>query len=286
MLRRPSKLLGIPEYSAAVSQIGSVAGAFLLGAREGRWDFTMKNADSNEPGSSISAIGPDAKPDTARWRHLAGVYEADADTIRLYVDGERVAETAFDAPWQATGPLTVGRAQVHGRRGNFWCGAVADLAVYDRALGDEQVAQAAARSRPRSAPPLPPAVPREVSVLDGVYVYDMTPTESKMLEQLFGDEAKPAGFPGDASVVQRFSGGLWQQYYLIDGNPYLVKGNPEGDGGTATVNGDVLTLDNQAGAVDYRWKLEDGVLSLKLLTPVNDPVVRFVMEHDYRKVTE
>ena len=87
-------------------------------------------------------------------------------------------------------------------------------------------------------------------------------------------------------MVQRFTAGLWQQYFIVDGKPYLVNGSPEGDGGAATVKGEVLTLRNGAGASDYRWKLGNDVLSLKLVTPAQDPVVGFVMEHDYERIKE
>ena len=285
-LRDNPGLLGDPEYAAAVSQIGSVAGAFLLGVREGSWDFTMKREDSNEPGSSISVPGPPAKADGRTWVHIAGVHDAESQEIRLYLDGAPIGEVPFDEPWSAEGPLTIGRALVHSSSGNFWTGAIGDVRVYQAALDEKAVVEAMAVDKPSKPPPPAPPVSQAVRALDGVYVYDMTPAESQKLEDLFGSEAAAAGFPGRASVVQRFSAGAWQQYYLVDGKPYLLNGNPEGDAGSADVQGHTLTLDNGTGATDYRWRLQDDVLSLRLQNPHPDPVVGFVMEHDYVRATD
>jgi hypothetical protein len=279
-----SRLLGATQYATAVSQVGSAAAAFYLGVAEGRWDFTMKDADTNDPGHSTRASGPKATFDGKEWVHLAGAYDAGSHEIRLYVDGEMVAETPFAAPWKPGGPLTVGRSQAHGTPSDYWPGAVADLGIYTNVLDKEQIAGLFGSGRPRSAPPSGPQPAEAAMALDGTYVYEMTGAESKRLEQLFGEAADAAGFPGDASVVQKFAGGQWQQYYLVDGKPYLVDGLPEGDRGIATVDGDVLTLDNGQGAAEYRWKKAKDMLSLTLLTDVGDPVVGFVMEHDYTKV--
>jgi hypothetical protein len=153
------------EFAAAVSQLGDIAGVFFLGVAEENWDFTMKTADTNEPGISIRASSGPADADDARWVHLAGVHDADAREIRLYVDGQEVAVTAFSGAWDATGALTVGRSQAHGQAADFWPGAVADVRVFAVALGEEQVGSEFARHRPTALPPpLPPAPTDEVSV--------------------------------------------------------------------------------------------------------------------------
>ena len=278
------RLLGGTQYATAVSQGGSTAAAFYLGVAEGRWDFTMKDSDTNDPGHSVRASGQKATFDGKKWVHLAGAYDAGAHEIRLYVDGEMVAGTPFAASWKPGGPLTVGRSQAHGTPSDYWPGAVADLGIYTNALDEKQIAGLFDSGRPRSAPPSGPQPAEATTALEGTYVYEMTRAESKRLEQLLGEEAIAAGFPGDASVVQRFTGGQWQQYYLVDGKPYLVDGVPEGDHGTATIDGDVVTLGNGQGAAEYQWEQAQDVLSLRLLTDVGDPVVGFVMEHDYTKV--
>ena len=279
-------MLGTPVYSAALSQEGIVAGSFYLGVRKGRWDFTMKDEDTNEPGHSISTTGPAATADGTSWVQLTGVHDAHAHEIRLYVNGDRVDSQPFTSPWTASGPLTLGRALAHSLPSDFWRGAIGDVRIYDSALSDDQVAKERGSGKPTSPPPAPPDPPKEVLALDGVWVYDMTSEESRRLEGLFGAEAAAAGFPGQASVVQHFARGRWQQYYLIDGQPYLLDGYPEGDGGLVTVKGDTANLSRPLmPGPAYRWSVRDKTLSLRLVTPDPDPVVGFVMEHDYRRVT-
>lgn len=283
----PPRLIGQQVYAAAVSQIGSVAAAFYLGtAEEGRWSFGMKDADTNEPGHTFRATGVPAEADADRWVHLAGTYDADAGEIRLNVDGDPAARAVFAAPWQAEGPLTVGRAQADGSPSDFWPGAVADVRTFGAALDDAQIRDLMEQTRPTASPLSWPAVPDEVSALNGTYVYRMTTEESQRLEGLFGVEAQAAGFPGDASVVMRFAGGLWQQYFAVDGVDYLIDGQAEGDGGTYAVDGDRMIVNNSPVGT-YRWSLEDDVLSLTLLdNPPDADVVRFITQHRFDRVED
>lgn len=147
------------DYPTAVSQLGDVAAAFFLGYAEGSWAFSMKDADTNAPGHTIRAVSAPAEPDPGAWVHLVGVYDDTAQQIRLYVNGERVAEESFTATWQAEGPLTVGRAQAQGAPADFWPGAVEDLRVHSIALSDARVQEEYADRRPASPPPAIPAGP-------------------------------------------------------------------------------------------------------------------------------
>ena len=66
---------------------------------------------------------------------------------------------------------------------------------------------------------------------------------------------------------------------------YLVDGQPEGDGGTFTVDGDRLVLSNPDIDTTYRWSMTDDVLSLTLLDdpagPEDAAIGRLIVEHDY-----
>ncbi|MCV0402613.1 MAG: hypothetical protein K5924_02765 [Chloroflexi bacterium] len=152
------------DFAVAISQQGDVAGAFFLGVAEGKWDFTMKDADSNEPGHSIRAAAAVAQPGP-EWVHLAGVYDDAEGEIRLYVNGEPAASVPFAATWQAEGPLTVAVAQAHSVQADFWPGAISDVRVYDVALTDGAAAAVFADDGPTSSPPPLPAPPTdEVSI--------------------------------------------------------------------------------------------------------------------------
>ena len=277
------RLLGQTAFATALSQEGSQAAALYLGAgEEGRWSFAMKDADTSDPGHTIRATAGSLEPDTDRWVHLAGTYDAEAGEIALHVNGVTAAATAFDAPWQADGPFVVGRARSHGSPSDFWPGAVADVRVFDSALDDSAVRDVMDRTRPTTPPPPWPAVEEELSALNGSYEYRMTPEESARLADLFGPEAADAGFPGAAAVVVTFADGLWQQYFSVDDVPYLVGGRTEGDGGTYRVDGNDLVLN---GSGRYTWSLADDVLSLTLTDqPPDADVVRFVTERDFARV--
>lgn len=145
------------EHAIAVSQVGEVAAAFYLGYTGWQWSFNMKSADG--PGGNAYARQADPDHDPAAWNHLVGVYDDTTGQIRLYLDGERVAETAFTAEWQATGPLTVGRSVADGAPANFWPGAIADVRVYAAALDDTQVRSVRDAGKPTSAPPAPAEIP-------------------------------------------------------------------------------------------------------------------------------
>jgi hypothetical protein len=144
------------EHAVAVSQIGEVAAAFYLGYTGFQWSFNVKSADG-PGGNAYARVSRDHDP--AAWVHLVGVYDQSAGHIGLYLDGERVADTAFEATWPATGVLTVGRTLADGAPAAFWPGAIADVRVYDVALDDAQVRSVRDIGRPASAPPALPQVP-------------------------------------------------------------------------------------------------------------------------------
>jgi len=275
----PPRLLGQTSFATALSQEGSEAAALYLGAAEdGHWSFAMKDADTNAPGHTIRATAEDAAPAADRWVHLAGTHDTGTDEIRLHVDGVATAAAGFDAPWQAEGPLVVGRARSNGSPSDFWPGAVADVRVFASALGDGAIRDVMDRTRPSADPPPWPAVDEELSALNGTFEYRMTPEESERLAELFGEEATQAGFPGAAAVIVTFADGLWQQYYAVDDVPYLIGGRTEGDGGTYRVDGPNLVLNGG----NYAWSLTDDVLSLTFLDdPPDADIVRFVTQRDF-----
>jgi hypothetical protein len=88
------------------------------------------------------AIAP-APTSTGEWHHVAGVRDAAAGTIALYVDGAKVAQERTFATVATTGQVTVGRAQWQRNPVDFLRGAVDDVRLFDRALTAQEVAQLA-----------------------------------------------------------------------------------------------------------------------------------------------
>ncbi|KAB1929178.1 LamG domain-containing protein [Micromonospora noduli] len=117
----------------------TMAGGFYLGVRRDsqgpHWSFHMRNSlDKNSSGATIYAPPTLGSADIGRWVHLAGVYDAAAKTMQLYVNGADAGETPRAAtPWAATGRFTVGRT-FWGGGGNWWAGNIADVQVFDRAI--------------------------------------------------------------------------------------------------------------------------------------------------------
>jgi hypothetical protein len=54
-------------FNTVVSQLGDVAADFGLGVAYGRWNFWMKDADTNEPGHTFRASATIADPDPGAW---------------------------------------------------------------------------------------------------------------------------------------------------------------------------------------------------------------------------
>ncbi|MGW3252454.1 LamG-like jellyroll fold domain-containing protein [Streptomyces fungicidicus] len=137
-------------YRTVLSQAGSDNKGFSLYYSPGisRWVFLMHwyengtrkyigaNADAS-PGITLKA-----------WTHLAGVYDGEAHTVSLFVNGKRQGDpipvpeagraTAVD------GALQVGRASTtSGTYNNYWKGRVDEVATYQTALPDAEVAKVA-----------------------------------------------------------------------------------------------------------------------------------------------
>ncbi|MER6584080.1 LamG domain-containing protein [Nonomuraea sp. NPDC001023] len=81
------------------------------------------------------------------WTHVAGVYDALAGELRVYVNGRLSATTVTPhvSTWTATGPLQLGRSKTAGVFTGYWPGTVDDVRTYDGVLSAEQIAQLAAQ---------------------------------------------------------------------------------------------------------------------------------------------
>lgn len=75
------------------------------------------------------------KVEPGGWHYITGV--VDENTMRVYLDGELIAEQAFSGPITSNGPETdIGLAG----DGSF-IGIIDEVAIYNRALSDEEVMQ-------------------------------------------------------------------------------------------------------------------------------------------------
>jgi hypothetical protein len=140
------RLSSLPTVNRTIlSQDGAVGSAFQLQyvAAVNAFCFTQKSADSTTatPTSACATTTP-ARDD---WIHVAGVYDAPRRTIRLYVGGTQVAETAYTATWSAAGRFTIGRALQNGSAADRWVGGVDEVRAFQRVLTDDELFQLSIR---------------------------------------------------------------------------------------------------------------------------------------------
>ncbi|ROQ63318.1 glycosyl hydrolase family 2 [Streptomyces sp. 840.1] len=117
------------NYATIVSQDGRrTENPFYLQYGQGAFAFST-------PGGKRARA--EMTPETGRWYHLVGVRAG--DELKLYVDGSLAATAQAGTADASTGPLSVGRAQYAGEKGDFWNGSIDQVRVYDKALTADEV---------------------------------------------------------------------------------------------------------------------------------------------------
>ncbi|MEU6604178.1 LamG domain-containing protein [Streptomyces shenzhenensis] len=133
-----------------LSQTGSDDRGFELtySPELGRWVFLLHWYENGER-KSVSADAEAAPGITLNaWTHVAGVYDADAHTLSLFVNGRRQGAAALlpaaALPTAVDGAFQIGRAgTTYGSYENYWKGGVDEVATYQTALPDTEVAKTA-----------------------------------------------------------------------------------------------------------------------------------------------
>ncbi|MGI5153100.1 LamG domain-containing protein [Plantactinospora sp. CA-294935] len=128
-----ARLQATGKDQAIVAQLGATRSRFLLFYSDTyrAWRFIMYDAD----GTSTAGAGVNGSaPTIGQWTHLAGVYDATAKQVSLYVNGVLAGSAPHSAVWGATGPVNVGRTVTSGSATARFIGGIADVQVFDRAL--------------------------------------------------------------------------------------------------------------------------------------------------------
>ncbi|MFF1834222.1 LamG domain-containing protein [Streptomyces sp. NPDC058231] len=125
-----------------LSQAGTNASGFQLyySTTYNAWVFNRHQTDVASPAITRS-LG--AKPPVLNaWTHLAGVYDAAAQTIQLYVNGVPQGEPVpfTMTPWKASGGLQVGRLWASATGKENFAGTIDEVKVWSRTLADTEVA--------------------------------------------------------------------------------------------------------------------------------------------------
>ncbi|WP_158812189.1 LamG domain-containing protein [Streptomyces fulvoviolaceus] len=125
--------------STAVTQAGFALGTSTGPADAPVWSFTLPTAD----GGTARLTG--GAPEQGEWAHLVGVYDAEQDTARLYVDGELTGTAESVTAAGGTGTLRIG---ADGNSGH-WQGLLTDVNVWDRVFVPEEITATATRKAQR-----------------------------------------------------------------------------------------------------------------------------------------
>ncbi|MBT2529081.1 laminin G domain-containing protein [Streptomyces sp. ISL-99] len=127
-----------------LGQNGVNRSPFLLSYEHalGKWSFRAVETDTpiGSPSTvkSVSSKNPAA---LGVWTHLTGVYNAEANTLSLYVNGTLQGTTAYTTPWAATGALQIGRVLWSGAYTDYFPGVIDEVAVWQEARIGTQIAE-------------------------------------------------------------------------------------------------------------------------------------------------
>ncbi|WSX57341.1 LamG domain-containing protein [Streptomyces sp. NBC_00986] len=134
------------DFRTVLSETGSDGSGFTLyySSSVQRWVFLWSWYEGGVRkylGTNADSAGVPLKT----WTHLTGVYNSDARTISLYVNGRmQGSPVALPITSDATatdGTLQFGRASfTPGTYLNYWRGRVDEVAVWQRALTDDEIA--------------------------------------------------------------------------------------------------------------------------------------------------
>ena len=137
-------LANVNGYQTFLSQDGSQISGFFLQLRGDTHQFAFTRPTYDSP-KALGTIATDAAviPQPEEWYHLTGVYDASAQTISLYVNGQLAQTQSYVPNWSADGALAVGRGLYAGNRTDFVSGRIDDVRAYSGALGASAIAQLA-----------------------------------------------------------------------------------------------------------------------------------------------
>jgi hypothetical protein len=109
-----------------------------------KWIFNWHWTDAAGTAHFVRSLADMVSPPVKVWTHLAGVYDADAGTIQLYVNGKaQGAPQALPSgePEADTGPLEFGRGNgtTAGTFADYFNGQIDEVTVWQRALSVQEV---------------------------------------------------------------------------------------------------------------------------------------------------
>ncbi|MGW0436853.1 LamG-like jellyroll fold domain-containing protein [Micromonospora sp. NPDC003197] len=144
------KLDNTTTYRTIASQDGSSLSGFYLQYSKAfnAWAFVVPSTDS-ATSATYWAAKDSVAPRLGVWTHLVGVYDAEANQLKLYVNGVLRGSSSRSEAWSANGPFQIGKAlSAHATSGDWWAGDVDDVQIYDVALNGTEASQIARETTP------------------------------------------------------------------------------------------------------------------------------------------
>jgi len=121
---------------------GINASAFYLQlshAAGDRFIFHRREKDDSDLDAKGILARSDFSPERNTWYHVAGVYDADAKTMSLYVDGRLQESVPFASPWRGAGKTSIGRGLFSATNRDFVKGSIDDVRFYATVLTADQI---------------------------------------------------------------------------------------------------------------------------------------------------
>lgn len=144
-----ARMAATPTHNYVVlSQTGSGSAqpgfALYYSTSLSKWVFNWHWTDSAGTAHFVRSLGDAASPPVKVWTHLAGVYDAKAHTIQLYVNGKAQGDAQAmpsGEPEADTGPLEFGRGNGSsaGTFADYFNGQIDEVTVWQRALSPAEV---------------------------------------------------------------------------------------------------------------------------------------------------
>lgn len=144
------------HFGTVASQSGVNRSQFTMGYDSILKKWFFRAVDKDAPAGSTwtyqrASSKNDAVPGV--WTHLAGVFDATAKTLRLYVNGTLQETAAYSTEWATTGPLQFGRALWSGTYNDYFPGIIDEVTVWQDAHPAEAIAQDAKQVDPDTTKP-------------------------------------------------------------------------------------------------------------------------------------
>jgi hypothetical protein len=143
---------GRPAANAAIfSQAGSVNSGFTLRysptAVGGTGGYEIEMPSGDTAGADRQKADHSSFQSALEWDHVAIVYDAFQDEIRLYVNGqlEQVEDGSRESyrfntiGFNATSALQMGRSKTNGAWGEYWPGVLDDVWAFSGVLSEDEI---------------------------------------------------------------------------------------------------------------------------------------------------